>query len=184
MAEQAVKRVEVYETPDGVKHETYEAALAHYQETVCGKAVDTWVAEYIWPVLSTFQGKKNSEELQSEIAQAISGAIKEGWGNLYQVLATRMKAAGNTGAVPESMHATLNRTLPSLGLPERILVPLQDAGLHVVGHVVRSTSKELMKLPKFGAASLRTVEAELGRFGLKVGMDVGEWTSPPGFEEE
>jgi len=45
-----------------------------------------------------------------------------------------------------------------------------------VGDLVRMTSSNLLRVPNFGRKSLREVEEELARLGLRLGMDLSTWT--------
>jgi len=167
MAERAVTEMQVFVTKDGKQHKTFEEAMEHHQQHVCAEAIGAWVKEHM-------PGR------DLEVQTQVTVCINQHWRELYGILAQRLDRA--SGVVPEEMFSVLDRTLPSLGLPERVLVALQDGGHYVVGHVVRTRAKELLGLKAFGKARLQTLNEALHRLGLEVGMEVGRWTPPAAYE--
>jgi len=113
MAERAVTEMQVFVTKDGKQHKTFEEAMEHHQQHVCAEAIGAWVKEHM-------PGR------DLEVQTQVTVCINQHWRELYGILAQRLDRA--SGVVPEEMFSVLDRTLPSLGLPERVLVALQDGG--------------------------------------------------------
>jgi DNA-directed RNA polymerase subunit alpha len=88
------------------------------------------------------------------------------------------KSAPSLGAVvatlsPE-MEAILAKSVDELELSVRSVNTLKNANIHTVRDLVSKKERDMLEAKGFGRKSLEELQDALGRFGLSLGMDVGE----------
>jgi DNA-directed RNA polymerase subunit alpha len=69
-------------------------------------------------------------------------------------------------ALPDSMGERIELHLAEIGLSDRTLNTLEEAGLHLVGELLNRRPDQLLAIPKFGPATLDEVYRALARLGF------------------
>lgn len=176
MTEQAVKVIQYFVTEDGVRHDSYEEAMAHHRASLCAEAVDSWVQQYIGTEAASFAGDEQGTELVNRVLATVVKSINGHWQELHDVLSKRLAQSVASGTVPETLHVELDKPLTLLGLKERTVRLLQDGGYYQVGQVVGANPTQLLALKGFGKARLNALNEALHCRGLEVGLDTSGWS--------
>jgi DNA-directed RNA polymerase subunit alpha len=82
--------------------------------------------------------------------------------------------AGASVALSPEMEAVLNKSVDELELSVRSINTLKNANIHTVRDLVSKKERDMLEAKGFGRKSLEELNDALGRFGLSLGMDVGE----------
>jgi len=82
--------------------------------------------------------------------------------------------AGVGVALSPEMEAVLNKSVDELELSVRSVNTLKNANIHTVRDLVSKNERDMLEAKGFGRKSLEELQDALGRFGLSLGMDVGE----------
>lgn len=69
--------------------------------------------------------------------------------------------------VPDSMAERIEMHLAEIGLTDRTLNTLEEAGLHLVGELLYCRPEQLLTIPRFGPTTLEEVYAALARLGFR-----------------
>ena len=69
------------------------------------------------------------------------------------------------------MERLLRTHLTEFDLPLRVLIPLEDAGITRLGHLVKHSRKSLLKLNRVGKISVAMIEKLLERLDLPFAQD-------------
>jgi hypothetical protein len=84
-------------------------------------------------------------------------------------LAPPASAAGNEN---------LSRSVDELEMSVRTANCLQNEGIHYIGELVQKTETDMLKTKNFGRKNLMELNEILAEMGLRLGMDVGDWSAP------
>ncbi len=68
------------------------------------------------------------------------------------------------------METLLSASIIELDIPMRIAIPLDEAGISRLKHLVSSTREDLLKVNRIGEKAVREIERILARFDLHLGM--------------
>jgi DNA-directed RNA polymerase subunit alpha len=116
-------------------------------------------------------GTVSPEDAVSMAAQLLQEHL-----NIFMVTEKSAPALGvGTGVTlsPE-MEAILNKSVDELELSVRSVNTLKNANIHTVRDLVSKNERDMLEAKGFGRKSLEELQEALGRFGLSLGMDVGE----------
>jgi hypothetical protein len=166
----SIKKVEVYQTPDGEQFSTLKRAEEHLDFLQVSKRIEEWVEEYL---PGNEYGVSDQEEIERMIDQH--------WEPLFNILLirsrknTRGKASENHSV--KELHAFYNTKLLELGLSTRVCSTLIHRGpFKYVGDLIALSDRELRKIRDIGPTSLSEIRSKLAPFEL--GMPLHGWVRP------
>jgi len=116
-------------------------------------------------------GTVSPEDAVSMAAQLLQEHL-----NIFMVTEKSAPALGvGTGvALSPEMEAILGKSVDELELSVRSVNTLKNANIHTVRDLVSKNERDMLEAKGFGRKSLEELQEALGRFGLSLGMDVGE----------
>jgi DNA-directed RNA polymerase subunit alpha len=82
--------------------------------------------------------------------------------------------AGGDRGLSSELEAVLAKNVDELELSVRSVNTLKNANIHTVRDLVSKSEKDMLEAKGFGRKSLEELQEALGRFGLALGMNVGE----------
>ena len=82
--------------------------------------------------------------------------------------------AGQATGLSSELEALLAKNVDELELSVRSVNTLKNANIHTVRDLVSKQEKDMLEAKGFGRKSLEELQEALGRFGLTLGMNVGE----------
>ena len=86
--------------------------------------------------------------------------------------------AGQDRGLSSELEALLAKNVDELELSVRSVNTLKNANIHTVRDLVSKQEKDMLEAKGFGRKSLEELQEALGRFGLTLGMNVGEGGRP------
>jgi DNA-directed RNA polymerase alpha subunit len=78
----------------------------------------------------------------------------------------------------------LMRRVDDLDLPTRAVNALWHHDIFYVGELVQKEDHELLRTPNFGRKSLKAIKEALANIGLKLNMDIDEWSPNNGDNDD
>ena len=116
-------------------------------------------------------GTVSPEDAVSMAAQLLQEHL-----NIFMVTEKSAPSLGvGTGvALSPEMEAILGKSVDELELSVRSVNTLKNANIHTVRDLVSKNERDMLEAKGFGRKSLEELQEALGRFGLSLGMDVGE----------
>jgi DNA-directed RNA polymerase subunit alpha len=82
--------------------------------------------------------------------------------------------AGGDRGLSSELEALLGKNVDELELSVRSVNTLKNANIHTVRDLVSKSEKDMLEAKGFGRKSLEELQEALGRWGLTLGMNVGE----------
>jgi DNA-directed RNA polymerase subunit alpha len=83
-------------------------------------------------------------------------------------------SAGQGSGLSSEVEALLARNVDELELSVRSVNTLKNANIHTVRDLVSRSERDMLEAKGFGRKSLEELQEALGRWGLSLGMNVGE----------
>jgi DNA-directed RNA polymerase subunit alpha len=110
-----------------------------------------------------------------EDAVSLAAQLLQDHLNIFMVTEKSAPSLGAAVATlsPE-MEAVLGKSVDELELSVRSVNTLKNANIHTVRDLVSKSERDMLEAKGFGRKSLEELQDALGRFGLSLGMDVGE----------
>jgi hypothetical protein len=75
-------------------------------------------------------------------------------------------------------NENLSRSVDELELSVRTANSLREAGITYIGELVQKTEHDMLTTKNFGRKNLVELNEILAEMGLRLGMDVGDWSAP------
>lgn len=80
--------------------------------------------------------------------------------------------------VTKKAYELLRQPIDALDLTVRSANCLKGENIWYIGQLVQRTETELLYMPNLGRKNLNEIREELASRGLRLGMDLGDWSPP------